>query len=420
MAKSSDKTDIWVYASWKGISTPLCMGVLSAHQAKGKKAFSFEYDKKWLQSQSQYLLDPDIGWYSGPQFPTRKENFGVFLDSMPDRWGRTLMRRRAAIEARNTGASIPKLYDIDFLLGVYDESRIGALRFKISPDGPFVNNNENYAVPPWSSIRTLQNAARKIEADDSETDVQKWLKILLAPGSSLGGARPKANIIDDNKQLWIAKFPSQNDAVDKGAWEYLAYKLALQAGIEMSPSKLENVIGKHHTFITKRFDRIGRERIHFASAMTMTGNDEGTIREKAEPPSYLEIAEFIQFAGANIQENLKQLWRRIVFNIMVSNTDDHLRNHGFILTKKGWVLSPAFDINPSIDKSGLSLCIDTEDNSLDLELARSVGFYFQLTAREMGETIKEVRSAVKTWSRVADEIGIPPSQQELMRPAFQL
>jgi len=420
MNEPSDKTDIWVYAHWKGMSTPLCIGVLSAHQAKGRKAFSFEYDKEWLQSQPQRLLDPDIGWYNGPQFPTSRENFGLFLDSMPDRWGRTLMRKRAAIEARNTGTTPPKLYEIDFLLGVYDESRMGGLRFKVSPDGPFVNNDENYSVPPWSSVRTLQNAAKKIEADNVKEDTQKWLNLLLAPGSSLGGARPKANILDEDQHLWIAKFPSKNDATDKGAWEYLAYRLALNAGIEMSPSKLERVTGKHHTFFTKRFDRIGNKRIHFASAMTMTGNDENTIRDNDDPPSYLEIAEFIQFAGTNIQENLNQLWRRIVFNIMVSNTDDHLRNHGFILTERGWTLSPAFDINPSVEKSGLSLCIDMEDNSLDLELARSVGSYFQLTALEMEETIKEVRSAVKNWNIVADQIGIPSSQQELMRPAFQL
>lgn len=417
MAGSSDKTDVWVYAHWRGMSTPKCIGTLSAHRAKGRKAFSFEYDKEWLNSAPQHLLDPDIGWYSGPQFPAGKENFGLFLDSMPDRWGRTLMRRRAAIQAREAGVPAPKLYDIDFLLGVYDESRMGALRFKRSPDGPFINENKHYSVPPWSSIRTLQNAAQKIESDDTIEDLQKWLKVLLAPGSSLGGARPKANVLDDNQHLWIAKFPSRNDTLDKGAWEYLTYTLALDAGVNMSSSKLQRVTGNYHTFITKRFDRIGNDRIHFASAMTMTGNDESTVRN--ETPSYLELAEFIQFAGANVQDDLHQLWRRIVFNILVSNTDDHLRNHGFILTNKGWSLSPAFDINPSIEKSGLSLCIDMEDNSLDLDLAKSVGAFFQLGPRQMNEIISEVQKAVRKWSAGANKIGIPPSQQELMRPAFQ-
>jgi len=413
----TDKIDILVYAHWKGMPNPLLMGTLSAHKGKGRKSFSFEYDQQWILSPEQFLLDPDIGWFSGPQYPANKDNFGIFLDSMPDTWGRTLMKRRAAQKARELKEVAPKLYDLDFLLGVYDESRMGALRFKLNPDGPFLDDNEEFPTPPWSSIRDLQYGANIIESDRDDEEVKKWLAILMAPGSSLGGARPKANILDENNHPWIAKFPSKNDTIDKGLWEFLTYKLAIQAGIVMSPSKVQKIAGKHHTFFTKRFDRSYGERVHFASAMTMTGNNEDLIRD--DPPSYLELAEFIQFSGANIEKDLHQLWRRIIFNIATSNTDDHLRNHGFIIKQGGWHLSPAYDINPSIDKYGLAMNIDMENNELDFELAKSVGEYFQLDENQMNDIIDEVTEVVSSWEKVASAIGVSRSEQQLMAAAFR-
>ena len=413
------KRDIFVFADWKGMIEPRIIGVLSAHFAKGRKVFSFQYDKSWIESGFAYLLDPDIQFFSGAQFPSGKENFGIFTDSMPDTWGRTLMKRRAAKQAKEKGISKPTvLYDIDYLLGVYDESRMGALRFKTELDGPFLDDNSEMPTPPWSYIRELQFAAKILEEDKDNEEVQKWLAILMAPGSSLGGARPKANITDENGDLWIAKFPSKNDTVDKALWEFLAYRLAVNAGIDMSQSKVEKITGKHHTFFTKRFDRENRERIHFASAMTMTGNNEDTRRD--HPASYLDLAEFISNYGVDIEQNLHQLWRRIVFNIMISNTDDHLRNHGFILTEKGWTLSPAYDLNPSIDKDGLALNIDMDSNDLDIELAKSVGEYFRLNTKQMDEIIHEVSTSVSKWKEVATEIGISRSEQELMSGAFTI
>lgn len=411
------KTDILVYAHWLGMKEPKLIGVLSAQQAKGKKVFSFEYSDNWIQSTEQILLDPDIGWYKGQQYPNGKENFGIFFDSMPDTWGRTLMKRRTAQRAREEDRPVPNLYDIDFLLGVYDECRMGALRFKLDSDGAFLDNSKETPIPPLSRIRELQHAAQILESDEESEDVKKWLSILIAPGSSLGGARPKANATDEHGDLWIAKFPSKGDTTDKAAWEFLAYKLALKAGIEMSESRIERISGKYHTFFTKRFDRLKKQRIHFASAMTMTGNNEETIKEKSV--SYLDIAEFIQYTGAQNKKDLNQLWKRIIFNIAISNTDDHLRNHGFILTQNGWILSPAFDINPSIDKSGLSLNIDTDDNALDFELAKSVGEFFQLTDSEMETIITEVKKAVSSWKVIAQDIGIPKSEQEIMASAFK-
>ncbi len=413
-----NKTDIWVYAHWKGMNEPKCIGVLSAQRAQGRKSFSFSYDEDWITSQEQLLLDPDIAWYGGQQYPNGKENFGMFLDSMPDTWGRTLMKRRAAINAREQGKTAPTLYDIDYLLGVHDISRMGALRFKKDPEGDFLNNDPVSPTPPWASIRELQHAAALIESQGDIAEVKKWLTMLMAPGSSLGGARPKANIIDKEGRLWIAKFPSGNDTIDKGAWEYLAYRLAIKAGIEMADCRLEKVAGKHYTFFTKRFDRDKAERIHFASAMTMTGKTEKLIKD--EVPSYLDMAEFIQFSGTHVTEDLRQLWRRIIFNILISNTDDHLRNHGFVLTKEGWRLSPAFDMNPSIDKDGLALNIDMDNNSLDLGLAKSVGVHFRLSEKEMDVIINDVTSSVSGWQRIAKEIGISRNEQILMREAFRM
>lgn len=411
------KTDIYVYADWQGLEAPLLMGVLSAHQAKGRKAFSFSYDKLWLQSGHQYQLDPDLQLFAGPQFANEKENFGLFLDSMPDTWGRTLMKRREAQLAKLKGEKAKTLYDIDFLLGVYDETRMGALRFKLDLEGDFLDNDVEKATPPWSTVRELQQAVVHYENDTDNEAMIKWLQLLIAPGSSLGGARPKANILDDKKHPWIAKFPSKNDTIDKAAWEYLAYQLALKAGITMAECKIEKINGPYHTFFTKRFDRERTDRIHFASAMTMTANNEETI--KSQPASYLDLVEFIQTNGCNINENLAQLWRRIIFNIAISNTDDHLRNHGFILTNDGWILSPAYDLNPSIDKDGLALNIDMDTNDLDFELAKSVGEYFRLAAKEMDQIIDEVTAVVKNWQVVAKQIGISRAEQELMANAFK-
>lgn len=412
-----DKKDIYVYADWLETQEPQFVGILSAHQGKGRRTFSFEFETNWISSQKPFMFDPDILWNTGLQYPVKKNIFGIFNDSMPDTWGRTLMKRREAQLAKEENRSAKNLNELDFLLGVNDESRMGALRFKSEKKGPFLNNDRIHPTPPWASIRELQYGISLIESDKDNKEVRKWLNVLLAPGSSLGGARPKATIIDDKGHLWIAKFPSKADTIDKAAWEYLAYKLAIKAKIDMTASKIEKVTGKHHTFFTKRFDRLKNKRIHFASAMTMTGNNEDTL--KTNPASYLDIAEFIQFNESNSIKELHQLWRRLVFNISISNTDDHLRNHGFILSSNGWQLSPAYDINPSIDKDGLSLNIDTDNNSLDFDLAKSVGEYFQLNKTQMEKILSEVKAVIKNWKSEASKIGISRTEQQMMSGAFK-
>jgi serine/threonine-protein kinase HipA len=414
---ATGKIDILVYADWFEISGPKLLGTLAAHQGKGRKTFSFSYDEKWLETEKPLLFDPDITWNKGQQFPIGKSNFGIFNDAMPDTWGRTLMKRRESQIAKEEKRVVKNLHDMDFLLGVNDESRMGALRFKLQEKEAFLNNDQTRPTPPWSSVRELQHGISLIESDKDNKEVRKWLSILLAPGSSLGGARPKANIIDEKGNLWIAKFPSKEDTIDKAAWEFLAYKLATKAGIEMAECKIEKISGKYFTFFTKRFDRLKHKRVHFASAMTMTGNNEDTIKDNH--PSYLDIAEFIQFNESNNTKELHQLWRRMVFNIAISNTDDHLRNHGFILTKNGWQLSPAYDINPSIDKDGLSLNIDSDNNTLDFNLAKSVGEYFQLKEKQMDDILKEIKGVIKNWKTEATKIGISKAEIGLMSSAFK-
>jgi serine/threonine-protein kinase HipA len=411
------KADILVYAHWMGMKDPKCIGRLTAQSGKGRQSFSFEYDKDFISTGEQVLLDPDLVWYTGTQFPNKKENFGFFLDSMPDSWGRTLMQRRESQRAADESRDAKKLHDTDYLLNVFDESRMGALRFKLDPSGPFLEAASGTTIPPWTSITELHKAVEVIESDEDDIRIREWILMLLAPGTSLGGARPKANFRDRDNDIWIAKFPSINDSTDKAAWEFLAYRMALKAGIIMADSKISRIAGAHNTFLTKRFDRNRNERIHFASAMTMTGNTEENLRENKA--SYLEIAEFLRFSGASNREDLMQLWRRLVFNISISNTDDHLRNHGFILTNKGWRLSPAFDLNPSVDKHGLSLNIDMDSNELDIDLARNTGEFYMLDKVSMDKIISEVRSVVSDWRKYANAIGISKSEQERMAPAFR-
>lgn len=310
------------------------MGILSVTPSKGKETFSFEYADGWLQSGFSQMIDPDLQLYSGAYYPRDdKPNFGVFLDSCPDRWGRVLMQRREVAIAKQDGRAAKKLLESDFLLGVYDGHRMGALRFKSEHDGPFLNDNKTMAAPPWTSLRELADASLKFEEDNTDDpEYLKWVDLLIAPGSSLGGARPKASVMDEHNYLWIAKFPSRNDDKDIAAWEMVTNQLAISAGINVAEGRLLQFNNRYHTFLTKRFDRtITGERIHFASAMTLLGHMDG---EDASGASYLELMEFISRHGASVENDLEELWRRIVFSICVKNTDDHLRNHGFYLRKR--------------------------------------------------------------------------------------
>jgi serine/threonine-protein kinase HipA len=421
MNKINTKKDILIYADWIGLDNPTMIGILHSERLRGKQLFSFEYDNNWLKTEYVQNLDPDLQLYSGPQYlnDENKSNFGIFLDSSPDRWGRLLMRRREAALARIEKRPVKTLFETDYLLGVYDKHRMGAIRFKNSIDGNFLNDNNELATPAWTSIRELEEISLRLEEDDIVDDPEylKWLNLLIAPGSSLGGARPKAGILDNNKHPWIAKFPSKKDSTNIGAWEMITNELAKKAGLNVAEGMVKKFSSNHHTYLSKRFDRTDKgERIHFASAMTLLGYTDGANHE--DGISYLELVEFISTHGANVSNDLRELWRRIVFNICVSNTDDHLRNHGFIYSNEGWLLSPAYDINPVETGTGLSLNISEDDNSLDLHLAMDVYKYFRLTENEAKQIVLEVKNAVKAWRDIANKYNISRTEQELMSTAF--
>jgi len=398
------------------------MGILRADHIRGNEVFSFEYDKAWLKTDDSIVLDPDLLLYSGPQYlPNDKINFGLFLDSSPDRWGRVLMRRREAVLAKMENRPQKNLFPSDYLLGVYDEHRMGALRFKNSPEDPFLNNNPEMAAPPWTSLRELEHASLNLEADDSvdNSEYLNWLNLLIAPGSSLGGARPKASVKDQNNHLWIAKFPSVSDSVDVGGWEMVVHELAIRSGISMSESVIQKFSGNRYTFLTKRFDRIvENKRIHFASAMTLLGRKDGDDYHSGV--SYLDIAGFIYQHGDKnrINADLEELWKRIVFSICVKNTDDHLRNHGFLLGENGWKLSPAYDINPVPTGTGLTLNISDDDNSLSLELAMDVAEYFRVDSNKAKNITEQITKIVSVWRNIAQKYDLSGMEQELMSASF--
>lgn len=411
---------VLVFGDWVDLGGITQIGELSSEMVRGKEIFSFEYSEEWLRSPHSQRLDPDLQLYSGPQYLNdEKPHFGLFLDSSPDRWGRVLMKRREAIMARQEARKPATLYETDVLLGVYDGTRRGGLRFKEASDGPFLSNEDGLATPPWVSLRELEHASLALENDTTnEAEELKWLNLLMAPGSSLGGARPKASVTDPDQNLWIAKFPSMNDDRDIGAWEMVIHDLAKICGLYVAPAKIQKFSGRHHTFLTSRFDRIGQaRRIHFASAMTLLGHTDGA--DYREGVSYLDLAGFIQQNGSNVNDNLKELWSRIVFNILVKNTDDHLRNHGFLLKPEGWELSPAYDMNAIPEGHGLTLNISEDDNSLEIDLALEVAQHFRIKPPEARKISSQMTKAISQWQDIANKYKLSRREQEMMAGAFQ-
>jgi serine/threonine-protein kinase HipA len=410
---------ILVYADWSGMAQAIHIGTLTAEMARGKEVFSFEYTQEWLQSPQALLLDPDLQLYSGRQYLNDdKPNFGMFLDSSPDRWGRVLMKRRETIMARQEERKLQTLTESDFLLGVFDGTRMGGLRFKTAADGEYLSHVTELAAPPWIRLRDLEYASLQLENDDiSTTEELRWLNMLMAPGSSLGGARPKASITDPNGDLWIAKFPSTNDEYDMGAWEMVVYELAVNCGINVPHAQIHQFSSRYHTFLTNRFDRIGQtQRIHFASAMTLLGQKDGADFHNGI--SYLDLVTFIIQNGREVNNNLFELWTRMVFNILVKNTDDHLRNHGFLLKDDGWELSPAYDLNANPQGMGLTLNISDDDNSLDVELALSVAKHFRLKPAKAEEILQQMINEVSQWQEIAARYKLSRREQENMANAF--
>nr|HEX4315907.1 type II toxin-antitoxin system HipA family toxin [Kofleriaceae bacterium] len=409
-----------VWADWSLLPSPARVGTLHVATARGRDTFSFEYDAAWLASGRAPALDPALELVRGRQFAAAdRTTFGVFLDSCPDRWGRMLMQRRETQLARSARRAERRLGEVDFLLGVFDGHRLGGLRYRIG-DGPFLDDNAALASPPWTSLAELEQASLALERDGAERSrhYSAWLGLLIAPGRSLGGARPKASVVDGDGRLWMAKFPSAHDADDIGAWESVVHALAVRAKIQTAEATRRRFGGRHHTFLSRRFDRAadGR-RIHFASAMTMLDRVDGAASEGA---SYVDLARVVVQRGAHPARDLEELWRRIAFFACVSNVDDHLRNHGFVLEAAGWALAPAYDMNPVATAGGLALNISETDNAQDLELVRDVAGQFRVKRARATQILAEVVAAARGWRAEAKRLKLARAAIDRMSGAFRV
>ncbi|MDD2284197.1 MAG: type II toxin-antitoxin system HipA family toxin [Paludibacter sp.] len=417
--KQNNEKEILVYADWYMLNSPQLIGKLHFASLRGKAVYSFEYDNEWIKT--GIAIDPELPLFSGLHYASSNDNFGIFKDSSPDRWGQLLMKRREILLSKIEQKEPRTLFGIDFLLGVHDSHRMGGLRFKEHKDGDFLSTDQRLAAPPWTSLRDLEFAVEQYEknADKLDETSLKWINQLIAPGSSLGGARPKADVVDTNGKQWIAKFPSNNDDSDVGLWEMVVHALAIQAKITVPNAIIKKLASPYHTYLSQRFDRTAdNKRIHYASAMTLLQRTDGD--DAGSGVSYLDLVGFIKSACVNVTENLEELFRRVIFSVCVSNTDDHLRNHGFIYTEAGWTLSPAFDINANETGTGLKLNIDEEDNALDIDLVMETAPYYLLSNKRAAEIKEEVTKAVSFWRKLATQYKISPSEIERKAKAFRV
>ncbi|MBQ3316198.1 MAG: HipA domain-containing protein [Kiritimatiellae bacterium] len=380
------------------------LGTLEFDELRGKEVSSFELDGDFVLRPSVEFLGPDIGLFRGKQYPTLQYGFGLFQDAAPDSWGRKIIRRR---EKRGS------LRESDYLLGVFDLTRVGALRFKIEGSDVFVNSDGDNPAPSWTTLRMLEGSSRRFEEDDAD---ESALAVLLRPGTSLGGARPKASVTAPDGSLWIAKFPSKEDDFDTGAWEYLVHILAEESGICVPEAQAQKFSRAGTTFLCRRFDRDGSRRVPFASAMTMLGCED---RQEDGNGTYIDIAGFLMQHGAKPDADLPELWRRMAFSLLVSNTDDHLRNHGFIAENGRWRLSPAYDLNANLKRpQSLSLELDAGVPIEGIDVLVEAAEYFRLGKKDANAQLERIRSAVAKWRNVAARLGIPRREQEEMSLCF--
>ena len=388
------------------------VGTLGYDMIRGNAAYQWEYDARWLQQHRQTILSGDLQNAGGPQYGSGRL-FGFLQDAMPDRWGRRLIDKRERLLAAQEGRAPRHLTDIDYLMQIDDTTRMGALRLQ---DGERLLGTEykDTPVPPLTHLREFVDMAQEYERQDEQggTIREEWLLNLYKQGSSLGGARPKANVRDVDGSLWIAKIPSVNDDCDVALWEYWAHKMAGLAGIEVPEMRLLSLPDqKYHTLLSKRFDRDGEQRIHFASAMTLCGLQDGA--DATTGNGYLDIVDVIVGNAGFVdpQAALEQLYRRVAFSICIRNHDDHFRNHGFLLTEKGWTWSPAYDLNPS-DFSTQSLLISRDSNESSLEVLLSAAGDYMLSAERAKQIIDEVCMAMKNANTIARQCGISDHEME--------
>ena len=409
---------LFVYADFDWLDSPMLIGELSYDSVRGNDTYGFSYDKEWLAKAGDIFLSDDLQNYPGIQY-TRpgRDIFSCFSDALPDRWGRTLLNRREQIEAADEKRAVRRLSSFDYLTGIDDESRMGGFRFAESPSGKFINTEARLRVPPLAKVSELMRAAHEIESSEERHILpsKKWLAQLLHPGTSLGGARPKASVIDEDGSLTVAKFPSRNDDHDVAQWEHFCHVMGRRAGVNAAQTRTINGEG-FHILLSKRFDRTdGGKRIHFASALTLLGINDGDNASTGY--GYTDIVDFIIRHGSNVEHNLEELYRRIAFYIIVGNSDDHFRNHGFLLSRKGWNLSPAYDINPTLSDSQ-SLLINHSTSASDLDVLSGSAEEYMLSKEKARKIIDEVKSAMKPWRAEAVKLGLPQRDIDMFAGRF--
>jgi serine/threonine-protein kinase HipA len=402
---------LYIYADFDWLEKPELIGRLTYERLRGNGTYGFCFDNDWLKNHSDILISEEVGNFSGFQYSQEEHVFGFVSDTLPDRWGRRLLERKEQTEAIEEKRPKRTLYSYDYLVGIDDYLRMGALRLKKDPDGEFLNSDSRLIVPPLTSIKELTIAAQEYEKSDEANELpeEKWIRQLAHPGTSLGGARPKANVVDEKEHLWIAKFPSRKDVYDMALWEHLCHLLAKEAGINVAETNLIPAGNDgYHALLSKRFDRTDDgKRIHFASAMTMTGLTDGDNHETGH--GYLDIVDFIIKGCCDVDENLSELYRRVAFNICVGNSDDHFRNHGFLLTKKGWTLSPAYDLNPT-DSMTQSLLIDNDSNESSLKRLLSACDDYYISSETAERILSEVATAISRWEIIAKKLQISDTE----------
>lgn len=410
-----------VFADFDWLDKPELVGELCYEKLRGSESYAFRFDDNWLKFHAGIKLSEDINNYPGLQY-TQPGNdiFGCFSDALPDRWGRTLLKRREQIQASEEKRAVRNLSSFDYLMGIDDYSRMGGFRLKRELDGDFINVSPSLKIPPLTELRQLVLASQEVEKSE-ENDVlpeKKWIAQLIQPGTSLGGARPKAGVLDDSGNLCIAKFPSRKDDYDTGLWEHFSHLLARKAGINAAQTKVLGGLGKYHTLLSKRFDRTDEgKRIHFASSMSLIGLRDGDNAQGGY--GYLNIVDFILQSCCDVEKNLQELYRRVAFNICIGNSDDHFRNHGFLLTPRGWTLSPAYDMNPTLNEYQ-SLLINESSNKADIRtLLESCESY--MIKKEVAENIiRQVQAAVAGWENLAVLLQIPAREVMMFKDRFKL
>ena len=412
--------ELFIYADFDWLDKPILVGELGYESLRGSDSYSFKYDNSWLRQYGSLSLSADINNYPGWQYTQpERDIFGCFSDALPDRWGRLLLNRREQILATEEHRPVCKLSSFDYLIGIDDFSRMGGFRFKASQDGEFINCEESLRIPPLTDIHTLVSASMEIEKSEelNRLPEKKWLQQLVHTGTSLGGARPKAVVVNDEGRLCMAKFPSRNDDYDVGLWEHHSHLLAKEAGVIAAETGVVDTGGQYHTLFSKRFDRTadGRRK-HFASAMTLLGLTDGCDAKTGN--GYLDIVDFILQNCCDVEANLRQLYRRVAFNIAIGNSDDHFRNHGFLLTPKGWTLSPAYDMNPTLNDYQ-ALMINSTTNQADLNILLDSSDEYMIGRKEAETIIEEVKSGVRQWKYIANRLGITKREMAVYEQVYQ-